>query len=99
MMFFYRATNLQSAFNWCFGTVVKNQRHPVASGNFDQSAPLFRSLELLSATNRSVKRVEQRALLINYQLRVTDNVDEQDVRDLELNFFLNLSGHLVRRPP
>ena len=81
-----RAASLESAFDRCFGTVVKNQRHPVAGGNFNQSARLFRSLELLRATNNSVQRVEQRALLINHQLGVTDDVDEQDMPDLELNF-------------
>ena len=78
-----RAASLESAFDRCFGTVVKNQRHPVAGGNFNQSARLFRSLELLRATNNSVQRVEQRALLINHQLGVTDDVDEQDMPDLE----------------
>ena len=78
-----RAASLESAFDRCFGTVVKNQRHPVAGGNFNQSARLFRSLELLRATNNSVQRVEQRALLINHQLGVTDDVDEQDMPELE----------------
>jgi hypothetical protein len=34
-------------------------------------------------------------LLGNEQFRVTNNIDEQDVADLELDFFLNLRGHLV----
>ena len=63
----------RGAFDRCFGTVVKNQRHPVAGGNLNRSARLFRSLELLRATNNSVQRVEQRALLINHQLGVTDD--------------------------
>ncbi len=29
------------------------------------------------------------------QLGVADNVDEEDVRDFELDLFLNLNGHLV----
>jgi hypothetical protein len=31
------------------------------------------------------------------QLRVTDNVCEQHMRDFQLNFFLNLSGHMDSR--
>jgi hypothetical protein len=34
-------------------------------------------------------------LLIDRQLRVTDNVCEQDMRDLELDFLFNLGGHPV----
>jgi hypothetical protein len=34
-------------------------------------------------------------LLIDEQLRVADHVDEKDVADLELDFFLNFGGHLV----
>jgi len=30
--------------------------------------------------------------------RIADNVYEQDMADLELNFFLNLSGHVLRPP-
>ncbi len=35
------------------------------------------------------------ALLIDQELRVTDDVDEQDMGDFELDLFLNLNGHLV----
>jgi hypothetical protein len=31
------------------------------------------------------------ALLVNRKLRITDNVDEQDVRDLQLNFLTSAS--------
>ena len=91
------AASLESAFDRCFGTVVKNPRHPVAGGNCNQSARLFRSLELLRATNNSVQRVEQRALLINHQLGVTDDVDEQDMGDFELDLFLDLGRHVPMR--
>jgi hypothetical protein len=32
-------------------------------------------------------------LFVNRKLGVTNDVDEQNMRDLQLNFFLNLSGH------
>src|SRR5207247_10273926 len=33
-------------------------------------------------------------LLVNGKLRVTNRVDEQNVRNLELDFFVNISRHL-----
>jgi len=35
--------------------------------------------------------------LINQQLRVTGDVDEEDVGDLELDLFFNFGGHLFAR--
>jgi hypothetical protein len=35
-------------------------------------------------------------LVVNRQLGVTNDVDEQNMRDFQLNFFLNLSGHPVK---
>jgi hypothetical protein len=40
--------------------------------------------------------INRRALIVNRKLRVANDVDEQDMRDLQLNFFLNLSGHPVK---
>jgi hypothetical protein len=36
-------------------------------------------------------------LLVNGKLRVTNDVDEQDMGDFELDLFLALNGHLVVR--
>ena len=36
------------------------------------------------------------ALLGHEQFGVTDDANEEDMPDLQLNFFLNLSGHPVR---
>ena len=33
-------------------------------------------------------------LLVNRELRVTDNVDEENVRYFQLDLFLNFGGHL-----
>ena len=43
--------------------------------------------------NNLVERMQIIALLIDQQLGVTDNVDEEDMRDLELDLFLNFTGH------
>jgi len=48
---------------------------------------------VLSAAYYLVEYFEQPALLIDQQLGVADYVDEEHIRDLELDFFLNLRGH------
>ena len=67
-----RAASLESAFARCFGTVVKNQRHPFAGGNFNQSARLLCSLELLRATSDRHKPSK----LIKNQNASTINADK-----------------------
>jgi hypothetical protein len=64
------------------------------TGHPDQSDRGFGVLKLLRHTNGLTRFVNRRALMINRKLGVTDDVDEQDVRDLKLDFFLNLSGHI-----
>jgi len=34
-------------------------------------------------------------LIVDQQFRITDHVDEQNVRDLELEIGINFSGHLA----
>jgi hypothetical protein len=34
-------------------------------------------------------------LVINRKLRVTNDIDEQDMRDFELDLLFNFSGHLA----
>jgi hypothetical protein len=43
-----------------------------------------------------VEGIEQRSLLVNQKFRVADNVDEQDMANLQLNFFFNLGGHVPK---
>ena len=95
--FFESATNFERAFHWLFRALVENQRHPIARGNLDQPAGLFRDLKFLRGTNNLVKRIEQRSLLVNQQLRVTDDVYEKDVPNFQLNLFFNFGGHLLAR--
>jgi hypothetical protein len=42
----------------------------------------------------AVSALDYRSLLMDRQLRVTHNVCEQHMRDLELNFLFNLGGHM-----
>ena len=92
-MLLYCAANLEGAFHRRFRCVVKNQRHPVAGRNRDQSMVRFGFAELLRAADNLVQLLEQSALLINQQLGVADYVDEKDIGDLKLNLLLNLRGH------
>jgi hypothetical protein len=45
----------------------------------------------------ALERLELGSLFVNQQLGVPETIYEQDMRDLQLNFFLNLGGHLVMR--
>src|SRR5690349_4438730 len=44
-----------------------------------------------------IERVERCPLLVNQQLRVTNDVHEQDMGNLKLDLFFDLSGHLLAR--
>ena len=54
-MLLHRAANLEGAFHWCFRGVIKNQRHPVAGRNYNQSIVRFGLTELLTAANDFVE--------------------------------------------
>jgi len=45
------------------------------------------------AANGLSQFINRRALIVNRKLRVANDVDEQDMGDLELDLFLNFSGH------
>jgi hypothetical protein len=62
----------------------ESQRHSVASRDPDQFSSRFRGAEFFSAVHLFVKQSYQLSLLINEELRISDDVDEQDVCDLEV---------------
>src|SRR5260370_39504613 len=90
------ATDFDRALRRRFRAGVKDQRHAVTGGDLNQSASRFCAAKFFRAADHLVEGVNHRLLFINRKLRVTDNVDEQDMRDLQLNLFLNLSGHAVK---
>ena len=87
--------DLQRTGNRCVRRGRKNQRHPIAGGQARQLTSSVGCAERISFSNNLVERMRIIALLIDQELGVTDDVDEQDMRDFELNLFLNLNGHLV----
>jgi len=73
---------------------MEDERHAIAAGAFNQSASRLRLSDSLRTPDNLVQPITQSALLINRVRRVTYDVHEQDMGDLELNLFLNLGGHL-----
>ena len=57
----------------------------------------FGVLKLLGGANDLIQFVDRRALIVNRELRVANDVDEQDMGDLERDFLLDLGGHLPAR--
>src|SRR6266699_4285515 len=82
-MFLQLLSNLQSAEDRCFGTVAKNERAAIASRQAQQFSLGLSFPDFFSAANNLLQPLNLFALFVNEQLRVTDNVDEQDVPDLE----------------
>jgi hypothetical protein len=78
-------------------SVTKNQRCPIARRQTQQLAFCFRQSELLRSANNFFQLTNLLSLLVNEQLRVTDDVDEQDVPNLELEIRLRMSGNIPLR--
>src|SRR5437899_6542458 len=93
-MFLESATNLHRALRRLVRARVKCQRHSVAGWNPSQTARSFGSLKFLGRANNPVQFLNPRVLLVNRKLRVTNDVDEQDMGDFELDLVLDLNGHL-----
>src|SRR5258708_14574922 len=97
-MFLESAAELQRALHRFFWIGVKDQQHPIASWDSNQTARSFGSLKLLGGANDPVQFLNRRLLFVNRKLRVADDVDEQNMGNLELDLSLALNGHLVVRP-
>ena len=96
-MFLECSTNLQRAFHWGFWTLVENQRHPIPSRKLDQSVGLLRALKFLRVTNNLIQSLQHSTLVVNQQLRIPDNVNEEDMTYLQLDLFLGLGRHVPMR--
>src|SRR5437763_2881645 len=78
-----------------FGAGAENERAAVSSGQAEEFAFRFSQAELLRPAYDLFQCLKLLALLSDEHFRVTDNVDEQNVPDLQLDLFLNFGGHVT----
>jgi len=97
-MLFKRAADFERAFHGLFLAFIKNQRHPVAGRDLNQSPGCFGVLKLLGRASGLSQFSNRRALIVNRKLRIANDVDKENVSDFRPNVFLNFSGHFVTRP-
>src|SRR6266536_5970651 len=90
-----RATDFNRALRRRFLTGVEDQRHPVAGWNFYHSTRSFGFLVLIRTADDCRQLINYCPLLVNRKFRVTNNVDEKDMRDFEPNLLFNLGGHVM----
>src|SRR6266550_7744622 len=93
-----RATDFNRALRRRFLTGVEDQRHAVASWNFYQPTRSFGFLVLIRTADDFRQLLNYRPLLVNRKLRVTNNVDEQDMPNFKPNLLFNLGGHVMNLP-
>src|SRR5438094_147440 len=93
-MTFELPANLDRAQDRGFGASAENERAAVSSGQAQQFAFRFSQAELLRAAHDLFQCLQLLALLGDEQFGITDDVDEENVPDLQLNLFFNLSGHI-----
>jgi hypothetical protein len=77
---------------------VKDQRHAVAGWNFYQATRSFGFLVLIRTADDCGWLVNYRPLFVNRKFRVTNNVDEKDMRDFEPNLLFNLGRQVMNLP-
>src|SRR5205809_7585572 len=97
-MLFEKAADLNRALRRRFLTGVEDQRHAVAGWNFYQSTRSFGFLVLIRTADACRQLINYCPLLVNRKLRVTNNVDEEDMGDFEPNLLFNLGGHVMNLP-
>src|SRR5205814_5797609 len=93
-----RATDFNRALRRRLLTGVEDQRHPVAGWNFYQPTRSFGFLVLTRTADDCRQLINYCPLLVNRKLRVTNNVDEKDMRDFKPNLLFNLGGHVMNLP-
>src|SRR5207249_5162081 len=97
-MLLERATDFNRALRRRFLTGVENQCHAVAGWNFYKPTRSFGLLILIRTADDCRQLINYCPLLVNRKLRVTNNVDEKDMRDFEPNLLFNLGGHVMNLP-
>jgi hypothetical protein len=78
-----RLADFQRALHRCVWRRRKNESHAVAGWNADKFAGGFRAPERLGVSDNLIKVLEQLMLLVDQPFRITDDVYEQDMGNLE----------------
>ena len=86
-MTFKAPTYTRGTTNRRFGSCVKDQRHAVASRDLDQPVRRLGVLKFRGCANDLRQFIDGSALLVNRKLRITDDIDEQHMPDLERDLF------------
>src|SRR5881227_1468221 len=73
----------------------KHESHAVAGWNSNQITRSFRTSKCLGASDDLIKVLEQLMLLIDQSLRITDDVYEQDMGNLQSKFGFRF-GHGIQ---
>src|SRR5205814_659040 len=81
-----------------FGSVVEDQRHTITSGYGDEATLCFRGAKMFGLAHYLIKQLQQSPLLVRYELRITDDVDEDHINDLQFDLFFNLYRHPLMLP-
>jgi hypothetical protein len=87
---------LQRATHWRIWTGEERQRHSVSRRNANQFSSRVRRPKLFGVAHLFVQLFYQLSLLINQQLRISNRVDEKNVRDLEVTIGRCLGRHTAR---
>lgn len=91
---FQRLTNLQRGLRRRIWFGKKDKRHPVSGRETDEVFIRLAASELVRGSDELIELLKQLCLLIYKQLRITDDIDEQDMRDLRLKIRFRFSGHM-----
>ena len=91
---FQLLADFHGAENRSFGAVAENKGAAVARREREQLAFSLGGTELLGSTDDLFQLLQQAGLLANEQLRIADDVDEQNMADLELHVWQLLHPHV-----
>lgn len=72
---------------------MKDKRHAVTGRNLLQSSSGSGAIKLVRAADRLVEPVHQASLRVRQASRITDDIDEENVRDFEALIRFWFFGH------
>jgi uncharacterized glyoxalase superfamily metalloenzyme YdcJ len=93
-VFFELTGDFDRAFHRLFRAHAKHQRATVAGRQAHQFPSALRRAKRLRRPRDLAKFFKMLELLVNQELRVTDDVDEQNVSNFERDVFFKFAGHV-----